>query len=160
MGLNIVDETRTKASFSSSIEGANSVVSNIAYDKQEICANITCFARIKGHSFTFVNSLKFRSILYIIFPTVCLCALTLYPATARLRCCDRYIRRHRLLAVKSKGTCGEAGGKGRNSWQRTQSVSPWSRVTVAGTLHVQASGAGSTSSFRNRIIITTHSLQG
>jgi len=27
------------------------------------------------------------------------------------------------------------------------------------SLHVQASGAGSISSFRNRIIITTHSLQ-
>jgi len=57
------------------------------------------------------------SILYIILPSVCLYALTLYPATARLRCCDRYmyIRCHRLLAVKPLSPREHAGrrvGKG------------------------------------------------
>jgi len=51
----------------------------------------------------------------LIFPSVCLCALTLYPMTARLRCCDRYIRCHRLLAVKLLSPREHAGrrvGKG------------------------------------------------
>jgi len=61
------------------------------------------------------TSLLWIAILYIIFPTVCSYALTLYPATARLRCCDRYIRCHRLLAVKPlspKEHAGRRVGKG------------------------------------------------
>ena len=60
----------------------------------------------------------------------------------RLRCCDRYIRCHRLLAVKPLEVQGNTRGGG---WERAellaayrQSVidpcpgcSPWSRVTVA-----------------------------
>jgi len=54
-------------------------------------------------------------ILYIIFLKVCLYALTLYPVTARMRCWDRYIRCHRLLAVKPLSPREHAGrrvGKG------------------------------------------------
>ena len=60
------------------------------------------------------NSWQYVSgILYIIFPKVCLYALTLHPATARLRCSDQYIRCHRLLAVKPLSPREHAGRRVR-----------------------------------------------
>ena len=102
-----------------------------------------------------------------------MCAFNPLPSDSRLRCCDRYIRCHRLLAVKLLSPREHAGrrvGKGGTlgsvhtaSSDPCPSCSPWSRVTVAAkdnrSLHVQTSGAGSISSFRNRIIITTHRVK-
>ena len=72
------------------------------------------------------------------------------PSDSRLRCCDRYIRCHRLLAVKPLSPTEHAGrrvGNGgtlgtvhRASSDPCRSCSPWSRVTVAAidnrSLHV------------------------
>jgi len=83
---------------------------------------------------------KLGVILYIIFAKVCLYALTLYPATARLRCFDRYIRCHRLLAVKPLSPREHAGRRVRKgttlgSVQTTDhGRRPWYRHSVIRSL--------------------------
>jgi len=81
-----------------------------------------------------INHLYFK--MWPVCPSVC--AFNPLPSDSRLRCCDRYIRCHRLLAVKPLsprehegrrvGKGGTLGSVHRASSDLCGCSSPWSRV--------------------------------
>jgi len=127
--------------------------------------------KLSEHSYSYIMRepthciVCYKCIFIIILPIVCLCALTLYPATDCAAATDiGPIRCHRLLAVKplsprehagrrvrKGGTLGSVHRHGRLDSTETAVVTVSAKDNRS--LHIQTSGAESISSFRNRIII-------